>query len=355
MHIGRAGSQSKTECVFFPPPRFFNSNLPLSIANHDDNNNCNNALDYDTAEITEPDHNNEQKARQRRECEEYLYNNLEETQSIKIADGYVTFCKHFKYLGSYVSSNLTDDFDIDTRIAAASKSMGALKSVWDSPHLEIWSKYQLFRAIPMNLLLWGCETWSIRTALLNKLEVFLHCNIRRILRVSITRVKDERIKNEHVRRMFYDIPRTRNMIAARQMKFIGKVTRGPSNRPAQHMLTACCDNTRLTGRPFLHNKDHIVRNLRLLFADVPEVQIDDYGSLHSWIREAQHEKILGTTHPMPCRPSCHPSNASNRMARTKAKPKKSQRSPPLPTCIPPHSAATAAHATNQFTFIALTK
>jgi hypothetical protein len=59
--------------------------------------------------------------------------------------------------------------------------MGALKSMWDSPHLEIWSKYLLFRAIPMNLLLWGCETWSIRKPLLDKLEVFLHCNIRQIL------------------------------------------------------------------------------------------------------------------------------------------------------------------------------
>jgi hypothetical protein len=88
--------------------------------------------------------------------------------------------------------------------------------------------------------------------------------------------------------MFYDIPRTRNMIAARQMKFIGKVVRGPPDRPAQHMLPACCDNTQLTGQPFLHNKDHIVWNLCLLFADIPEVQIDDYGFLSSWIRKAHH-------------------------------------------------------------------
>ena len=50
--------------------------------------------------------------------------------------------------------------------------MGALKNVWNSPHLDIWSKYLLFCAIPMNLLLWGCETWSMRKALANKLEVF---------------------------------------------------------------------------------------------------------------------------------------------------------------------------------------
>ena len=162
--------------------------------------------------------------------------------------------------------------------------MGALKSVWDSPHLEIWSKYLLFRAIPMNLLLWGCKTWSLRKSLLDKLEVFLHRNICRILCVSMFEIKEERIQNEHVRCMFYNIvPCVRNMIAARQMDFIGEAIRAPPNRPAQRMLTACCNNTRLVGRPFLHNKDHIVKNLQLLFSEVPEVTINDFGSLKSWI------------------------------------------------------------------------
>jgi hypothetical protein len=67
----------------------------------------------------------------------------------------------------------------------------------------------------------------MRKALANKLEVFLHHSIRRILHVSITRVKEERIQNEHVRRMFYDISPDGNMIAARQMDFIGKIVCAP--------------------------------------------------------------------------------------------------------------------------------
>ncbi len=111
-------------------------------------------------------------------------------------------------------------------------------------YLDIWSKYLLFCAIPMNLLLWGCETWSMQKALANKLEVFLHRNIRRILQVSITRVREEQIRNEHVWHIFYNIPCVSNMIAARQLDFIGKTIRGPFDRPAQQMLTACCDHTR---------------------------------------------------------------------------------------------------------------
>jgi hypothetical protein len=84
--------------------------------------------------------------------------------------------------------------------------MGVLKSVWDSPHLEIWSKYLLICTIPMNLLLWGCETWSMQKSLLDKLEVFLHHNICQILQVLMFKVKEECFRNKHVRRMFYDIP-----------------------------------------------------------------------------------------------------------------------------------------------------
>jgi hypothetical protein len=112
-------------------------------------------------------------------------------------------------------------------------------------------------------------------ALANKLEVFLHHHsICRILYVSITRVKEERIRNEHVRMMFYDITRIGKMIAARQMDFIGKIVRASPYCSAQQMLTACCDNIRPVGRPFLHTKGYIIKNLRLLFANVPEVTID---------------------------------------------------------------------------------
>ena len=167
--------------------------------------------------------------------------------------------------------------------------MGALSNFWNNSHVDLYSKYLLFRAIPMNLLLWGSETWSLRQVLLNKIEVFLHRSIRRILKITITQVQEKRIRNEHVRGMFYDIPRVRNMIAARQLNFIGKVMRGPTHRPAQKMITACCDNKRLPGRPHFHNKDLLVKNLKLLFSQVHDVIIDDKGTLKNWINEVMSE------------------------------------------------------------------
>ena len=40
-------------------------------------------------------------------------------------------------------------------------------------------------------------------------------------------VKKERITNDQVRKLFYDIPCVKNMITARLLSFIGKVVRDP--------------------------------------------------------------------------------------------------------------------------------
>ena len=202
MHIGRGMTASKTECVLFSPPGLFDSCLPpLPLPSHD--TETAHELQCTDDALTNNERQAERKERSRREREKELYDNLDETKPISVKDGYVTFCRHFKYLGSFIFFGLCDDYDIEKRVTAATQSMGALKNVWDSPHLDIWCKYLLFRSIPTNLLLWGCETWLMQKALSNKLEVFLHRNIRRILRISIFRVKEEHLYNEHARKMFY--------------------------------------------------------------------------------------------------------------------------------------------------------
>jgi hypothetical protein len=92
---------------------------------------------------------------------ENLYNTSPNTQRIKVADGHVDFVKHFKYLGSYISFDLTDDYDINKRIAAANKSIGSLKHSWNNPYASLRAKQLIFLAIPANQLLWGCESWAL--------------------------------------------------------------------------------------------------------------------------------------------------------------------------------------------------
>jgi hypothetical protein len=91
MHIGRNNAPSKTECIFFPPPGFLTSLIPLELT-HDDNSNTTNTLGNGDKALTDGELHEEQKSQSRREQEEKFYDTLEETQPINIVDGHVTFC-----------------------------------------------------------------------------------------------------------------------------------------------------------------------------------------------------------------------------------------------------------------------
>jgi hypothetical protein len=45
--------------------------------------------------------------------EDLLFDNLPETLLIAVDNGQITFCRHFKYLGLWISYNLHDDFDVN--------------------------------------------------------------------------------------------------------------------------------------------------------------------------------------------------------------------------------------------------
>ena len=117
-----------------------------------------------------------------------------------MADGNVTFCSHFKYLGSWVSFFLRDDHNVANRVPSTNVSMGEIASFWYYDHVNMYSKYLMFQSIPCNFLLWGCESWDLRQTLLGALEVFLHRSVRRILRIKARHVIEHRINNERVRK-----------------------------------------------------------------------------------------------------------------------------------------------------------
>ena len=89
--------------------------------------------------------------------EEKLYNESSEIDDVTMDEGCVTYCVYFKYLGFSVSLNLRDDFDINNRISSANKLFGAMKIFYERPEVNIHSKAMFFRAIQINLLLWGAR------------------------------------------------------------------------------------------------------------------------------------------------------------------------------------------------------
>ena len=69
---------------------------------------------------------------------EVYYDKDTETEDIIVdKDGFITFTKYFKYLGSFISFILNDDHDIAERIKKANQSMGALNFFWDAKEVDL--------------------------------------------------------------------------------------------------------------------------------------------------------------------------------------------------------------------------
>ena len=137
--------------------------------------------------------------RNKRKIEDKSYYEANETNSVTVSDSFVTFTKHFEYLGCFVSYNLCNDYDVYIRLTSDSSSMGALNRFWKDISVNLCSKYLIFLAISINILTLGCEIWALRVSLLDKIGVLLNRNIRRILGITMTQVKEERITDERIR------------------------------------------------------------------------------------------------------------------------------------------------------------
>ena len=177
--------------------------------------------------------------------------------------------------------------------------MGALSNLWNCPYIDLKVKHSFFVAIPLNLLLWGCEAWALKEASLVKLDAFMHKSIRRILGISMQQVQDERLKNETVRKRFFNIPSTREVIAIRQSSFIGKILRHPNpTHPPKQLLPAWVNNKRPVGPPITTNKKSFLKSITMLYSANSKTDpfkgavspIDKKGSFEFWLDDALDEK-----------------------------------------------------------------
>jgi hypothetical protein len=122
--------ESKTECMFITPCRHFKrADRITNQAVKDDA-----VLDFDV----ESESNEHRKLRYAREDE--LYDSDSETANFDVIGGFVSHTKHFKYVGSMISYSLRDDLDIQKRIDAARKAMGALNGFFKQPEVNIYTK-----------------------------------------------------------------------------------------------------------------------------------------------------------------------------------------------------------------------
>ena len=81
----------------------------------------------------------------------------EDTQPISLEDGEIEHVSEFIYLGSSVAANSRIDDEIDRRIANAPKAYGALCQAVLDAHLSITTKWLVYQACVLSVLLYEGE------------------------------------------------------------------------------------------------------------------------------------------------------------------------------------------------------
>ena len=127
MQIGCGNKASKTKCIFFPPPGFFHQMKIVSCGINGENM----VSIKRSKQVKGGSHDKKCKR------EESLCIALTETKQISVANGNITFCPHFNYLGSWISFSLRDDHDVAKRIASGNASMGAMAAFWGDNHVDV--------------------------------------------------------------------------------------------------------------------------------------------------------------------------------------------------------------------------
>ena len=99
---------------------------------------------------------------------------------------YMSFTPTFKYLGTVISWDLREVKDIEARIKAANKLFGSAKATfWSNSRVPFALRMRFYKAIMVNVLLWGCESWAIQSKEVQALRVFQFRCLRSILKINV--------------------------------------------------------------------------------------------------------------------------------------------------------------------------
>jgi len=125
MHVGRGDTESKTEAMYFLPPR----------------------TAYEAADTS---------------------------RFYVDGTGFIDFYEKLMYLGSILHYSLTSDADVDKRIASATASFGALRNICNSKYLSEELRGEVYKALVLPTLFYGCKAWSLREIYSSAFEVSIN-------------------------------------------------------------------------------------------------------------------------------------------------------------------------------------
>lgn len=200
---------------------------------------------------------------------------------------YFSFCEVFKYLGTTFDAKLDDSTEVKKRIGKAVSLFFAHRRLFTDRDLSIKLRTKLYEALVLETLLFGCESWALKVADRKKLEAQHHRFLRKMLNITIYQVKENRIKNEEVRRKCGGSQTLAQTMELKRARWLEKIAKMPETRGPRKLFLAWTSDPRPKQRPSQSLRHSYAYTLH------KELKITDKeASLTGWMTlAARHPKL----------------------------------------------------------------
>ena len=92
----------------------------------------------------------------------------------------------FIFLGSKITADSDCSHEIKRRLLLGKKVMTNLDCIFKSRDITLPRKVRLIKAMVFPVVMYGCESWTVKKAELQRIDAFELCCWRRLLRVPWT-------------------------------------------------------------------------------------------------------------------------------------------------------------------------
>jgi hypothetical protein len=157
--------------------------------------------------------------------------------TLTLAGAPIEFVENFTYLGSQISSNGDMTTEIQSRISKARAAFCRLRHLWRRRDISLLLKGRVYNTTVRAVLLYGCESWTLRRDDIRRLSAFDHHCLRSIARVWW----QQHINNAEVRRRVLNNEvhtEIHQVITSHQLRWFGHVLRMQHQRLPRRALFA---------------------------------------------------------------------------------------------------------------------
>ena len=159
----------------------------------------------------------------------------------------------YTYLGQLLSSNGKNEDDIIRRISIASSTFNKMRSTLTNKSISSETRKRIMSCYIWSTLLYGAETWTLTSAMVNRLEAFEMWIYRRMLKIAWT----DKMSNKEVLRRANANRQLMKTIQQRSLQFFGHLVR--RNNIHRVLIEGKINGKRGRGRPITSWVNNIVK------------------------------------------------------------------------------------------------